>query len=353
MSEGSSGEKTEQPTQKRLNDARKKGQVSKSADVVTTIATVSVLGTLSAMLPSMTKSFEKLFYNTFEVIAEPGLGGAMAMLSNTGATMLSIVMPIALASVVGVLAGNVLQIGVLFAFESLKPDLKKISPMAGIKKVFSLKNLLEFIKSLIKITVLCILLYNIIKGSIEPLMDIPRAGFYAILAVFQPIFVGFIVPFMGVYTAVSLADFLLQKRIFLKDMKMTKDEVKREYKESEGNPEIKGQRKQLAREAAQEDPIGATKKSTVLITNPTHYAAGIYYEAGVTRLPVLSVKGSGNLALKMIDAAHDAGVPVIQNIALAQNLYANVDVDAIIPTELLAPVAEILKWVQGLPKRRT
>ena len=351
MSE-SSGEKTEQPTDKKLRDARQRGQVSKSTDVTTTIVTIFVLAATAGLFHVMVKSFQELFTGGLAVFNEDPAAAFSTMTGKSLQTFLSVVLPLALSCIVGVLAGSYLQVGFMFALESMKPDLNKMNPIEGVKKIFSLKNLMEFVKSLLKVSVLSTLLYYIIKDSIDPLMQLPLTDIQTVPDVFEKIFLGFLLPFMGVYILVAGADYFLQRFLFMRDMKMTKDEVKREYKQQEGSPEIKGQRKSLHREMINEDTVGKTKSATVLVTNPTHYAVGLYYEAGKTKLPIVTVKGVDALAFRMIEVAEDNNVPVVQNVRIAQHLYHNVKLDDFIPNEMLAPVAEILKWVQTLPKRR-
>jgi type III secretion protein U len=351
MSE-SSGEKTEQPTDKKLRDARQRGQVAKSTDVTTTIVTVFVLAATAGLFHLTVKSFQELFTAGLAVLNDEPAAAFSLMTAKSLQTLLSVILPLALACIVGVLAGSYLQVGVMFAFEAMKPDLNKLNPLEGVKKIFSLKNLMEFVKSLLKVSVLSLLLYFIIKDSIDPLMQLPLTDIQAVPDVFEKMFLWFILPFMGVYLVVAAADYFLQRFLFIREMKMTKDEVKREYKQQEGSPEIKGQRKSLHREMINEDTVGKTKSATVLITNPTHYAVGLYYEPGITKLPKVTVKGVDSLAFRMIDVAKDNQVPVVQNARIARHLYDNVKLDDFIPNEMLAPIAEILKWVQTLPKRQ-
>jgi len=348
----SSGEKTEQPTDKKLRDARKRGQIAKSTDVTTTFVTVFVLASLAYVFETVVSKFRELFAGGIEVMNNDAASAFSTMTGDALQTLIMVILPIAAACVVGTLAGSYFQFGFVFAPESFKPDLNKLNPFEGVKKIFALKNLMEFVKSLLKVTILTILMYSIIKGSIDPLMQLPLTSVYEATDIFRNIFLAFLLPIMAVYIAIAAADYFLQRFLFMRDMKMTKDEVKREYKEQEGNPEIKGQRKSLHREMINEDTLGKTKSATVLVTNPTHFAVGIYYEAGQTKLPIVTVKGVDALAYRMIEVAEENEVPVVQNVRIAQHLYFNVKMNDFIPNEMLAPVAEILKWVQTLPKRR-
>jgi type III secretion protein U len=348
----SSGEKTEQPTDKKLRDARKRGQIAKSNDVTTTFVTIFVLAAVAYVFETVVRKFRELFAGGIAVMNNDAPSAFSTMTGDALQTLILVILPIAAACIVGTLAGSYFQFGFVFAPESMKPDLNKLNPIEGTKKIFALKNLMEFVKSLLKVSVLSLLLYFIIKDSIDPLMQLPLTDIQAVPGVFEKMFLWFILPFMGVYVVVAAADYFLQKFLFTREMKMTKDEVKREYKQQEGSPEIKGQRKSLHREMINEDTVGKTKSATVLVTNPTHYAVGLYYEPGITKLPKVTVKGVDSLAFRMIDVAKDNQVPVVQNARIARHLYDNVKLDDFIPNEMLAPIAEILKWVQTLPKRQ-
>jgi type III secretion protein U len=347
-----SGEKTEQPTDKKLRDARQRGQVSKSQDVTTTIVTLFVLASIAYVFEIVVRTFQQLFTSGLAQMNNDPASAFSTMTGDALQTMVIVVLPVAAACIIGTLAGSYLQVGFLFAPEAMKPDINKLNPIEGVKKMFALKNLMEFVKSLLKVSVLSILLYWIIKQSIAPLVQIPLTDIQSVPDVFKEMFLGFLLPFMAVYVVIASADYFLQRFLFMRDMKMTKDEVKREYKQQEGSPEIKGQRKSLHREMINEDTVGKTKSATVLITNPTHFAVGLYYEAGKTKLPLVTVKGVDALAFRMVEVAEDNQVPVVQNARIAQHLYHNVKLNDFIPNEMLAPVAEILKWVQTLPKRR-
>ncbi len=247
---------------------------------------------------------------------------------------------------------NVAQIGPLLIFEPLKPDLSKLSPAQGIKKIFSLKNLIEFVKSVLKVVFLAVLLYQVIKGAIDPLLKLPYAGLSGILELLAPIMKTFAINVCLAYAVVAAVDYFFQKRQHLKGLRMSKDEVKREFKEMEGNPEIKGKRKQLHREMVMHDTVQKTRKSTVLVTNPTHYAIAIVYDEEKTKLPVVVAKGEGLLAKRMIEVAQEENIPVMRNVPLAHALFEQVEMDQYIPTDLLEPVAEVLRWVQSLQTPR-
>lgn len=351
MGDQPSGEKTEEPTSKRLSDAREKGQVAKSTDVVTTVCTFFVMETIYLTLGDTYKSLIKFFDTVFETIARPTESSVMDLFELSVPYLISSMFPVCIVAALAVIVANVGQFGFLFSMESLKPDISKLSPLSGMKKIFSMKTLLELAKSTIKLSIFGILLYYIIAKSIGPLATLPFATLFNSLDVVQPMLVNFIASFMFCYVVIALLDFILQKKMLMKELRMTKDETKREMHDMEGDPMIKGNRRRLQREMIFEDTSTATRKSTVLVTNPTHYAAAIYYERGKTPLPVLRAKGSGFIALRMISVAREENIPIVENVPLARALYNELEVNDIIPKNLLEPVTEILRWVRTLPPR--
>lgn len=351
MGDQPSGEKTEQPTSKRLRDARNRGQVVRSTDVVTTICTFFVLGAISIELPKVWKGLIKFFGAVFAAISEPMPSSLMDIVESMAPYIQSFIFPITAVAALAVIIANVGQFGFLLAFDSMKLDISKLSPLAGLKKIFSMKTLVELAKSIIKLAIFAVLLYDIIRKSIEPLVTLPFASLFNGMTVVIPMLKSFISSFMVCYIAIAVLDYLIQRRLLTNELMMTKDETKREMHESEGDPMIKGNRRRLQREMIFEDTSTATRKSTVLVTNPTHYAAAIYYERGKTSLPVLRAKGTGFIALRMISVAREENIPIVENVPLARALYNQLDVSDMIPQDLLEPVTEILRWVRTLPPR--
>lgn len=353
MSDQSSSEKTEHPTEKRLRDARQRGQVARSSDLVTGLATVAVVGAVMICWPQTVTQLRELILFSFTLF-EGQPSDYKAITEAALKTTLAGVLPILLAVIVGVTLGNVLQIGFFLAFESLKPDLAKLNPVSAFQKMFSPKSLLEVGKSIIKISVIASVLWMSISSDLGLLLQIPLDGhLYQAAAVVGPLLLKLFGAAILIYLALAAGDYFVQRYFWLKELKMTKDEVKREYKETEGDPRVKGARRQFARQLIFEDPVSNVKNSTVLVTNPTHYAAGIFYERGKMQLPVLRTKGSGFTALRMIEAARDANIPIIQNVPLAHALCENLKVNDAIPSDLAAPVAEVLRWAFSIRERNS
>lgn len=351
MPDQPSGEKTEEPTSKRLSDAREKGQVPKSTDVVITVCTFFVMAMISMTLKTTVKNLVRFFDVVFYAIGQPTTSSLIDIINVSIPYLIAAIFPISAAAVLGVILGNVFQFGFIFSFESLVPNISKLSPISGLKKIFSVKTLVELLKSIIKLTVFGLLLYYIIEKSIGVLVTLPFATLFNGMSVVEPLLVDFIASFMACYVVIAVVDYIIQRKLLMKQLMMTKDEVKREMHETEGDPQIKGNRRRIQREMIFEDTGTATRKSTVLVTNPTHYAAAIYYERGKTPLPILRAKGTGFVALKMISIAREENIPVVENVPLAQALYRELNVLDVIPKELLEPVTEILRWVRTLPPR--
>lgn len=349
MSNGSSsGEKSEQPTDKKIKDARKKGQVAKSNDVNTAWLLICTFGFLAFLKGFYyEKTVEMMILPTyyydapFDVaLVEVGKGIVINFL------LLSIPL-VGLVAIMGIFI-NFAQVGPLFTVEPLKPDFKKLNPIEGAKKIFKKKNIVEFIKSILKTIFLGYLVYRVIKEVIDPLLLVPFAGIEGVVAILNPILKMFAINVCLAYIVVAVADIFFQRSQHTKDLMMTKDEVKREFKEMEGDPQIKGERRHLHQELAMSDTVQSTKKSSVLVTNPTHYAIAIFYNEDIAKLPIVLAKGQDYIAQLMIKAAQEAGIPIMRDPRLARELYQYAQPYEYIPSNLVQPVAVVLKWARDL-----
>lgn len=339
-------EKTEPPTPKKLRDARKKGQVAKSQDVGTAALTIASFVTIGIMWPSMVEQVKELILLPAQYYHKPFQQGSMELMLAIGRKILLMSLPILMVVMVVGLAAGFGQIGFMLTFEPLKPELKKLNPMDKAKQIFSMKSLVELLKSTIKVGVIGIIIYYVTKASLDPLTRLPYGGEESVLTALQPMIKALTTNVVLAYIIIAGADFFFQKFQHIKQLKMSKDEVKREYKESEGNPEIKGKRKQLAQEAAQSDTMGRTRKASVVVTNPTHLAIAIYYDENDNQMPRVLAKGEDHIARRMVEVAREEGIPVMQHVPLARALYENVDIDRFVPSDLIEPMAEVLRWVQ-------
>jgi len=347
MAEG--GEKTELPTPKKLRDARQKGQVCTSKDVVSTallVVLLAVLGSLAVMLTDDVSNLIRFIGARIEENDVPALREVSKMAIYL--TMKHSFVFVVVAAFTGVVA-NVVQVGFLLTFEPLKPDLKKVNPAEGAKKIFSMKNVFEFLKNCVKVIFLSYLIYKIVVASVPALLPLCYGKIDDIFPILKTVLVDLASYTVFGYVVIAVVDRIFQQKNFTKQMMMSKDEVKREYKEMEGSQEVKQAQRQFRDELLNgPPPQQATKQANVIVTNPTHLAVGIRYRTEESPLPKVVVSGADRIAKIIRDTAYAEGIPIVENVPLARALYAKVKEDEYIPVELVEPVAEVLKIVKAL-----
>ncbi len=341
-----SGEKSEKPTQKKLQDERKKGKVAKSKDVAATISVVSLLFFIVGTTTYFVKIITDIFSRSFTSIANPGGAFTSNLLVVAGRALAWCILPVCGMAIVMGVVGHVVQFGFLFTFDALKPQPGKFNPAGNLKQMFSPDAFFEFGMGIVKLFVLGIIFYIVAKGSLPALISSLYAGAPAMMPVLTVLIKKTLVYFSVTFMILAGCDFLFRKHRFIKQNMMTKDEVKREYKDSEGDPHIKSRRRQLAEEAIEQAILDKTRKATVLVVNPTHYAIALYYDENAEKLPVVMGKGEGRLALRMMKAAQEEGIPIMRDIPLARGLFAEAVIDHQIPVSFIKPVAETLKWAR-------
>lgn len=343
-----SGEKTEQPTSKRLRESREKGDVAYSKDFTQTLLILALFGYLLANAHGIVESLGKLMLVPATLTGMPFEEALKTALDAALREGVSLVLPFVLIVLIVGMFGDFLQVGIVLAFEKLKPSGKKLNVLSNLKNTFSKKNLIEFLKSTLKIAFLSALVTLVVRDALPELMAVPHSGLAGLQSGVGGMLRTLIVNVGVAYVVISLADFAWQRFEYRKGLMMSKEEVKQEYKEMEGDPHIKHKRKHLHQEMVMHGAVDSARKATVVITNPTHLAIAIYYEADETPLPRVLAKGEGALAEQMMRAAREAGVPVMQNIPLAHSLMADAQLDQYIPSDLIEPVAEVLRLVRKL-----
>ncbi|EXJ15636.1 type III secretion system export apparatus subunit SctU [Imhoffiella purpurea] len=344
------GEKTEKPTAKKLRDARKKGQVSSSKDVVSAALMILMFALLWGVGGFYLDRFQTLILlpTTYTDAGLPFYHALEQTFDGLIVLFFQLIAPPLLLAVVVAVMAHLGQFGFLLAFESLKPDLGKLNPAQGIKKIFSLKNLIELLKSLLKIALLTILFYQMIRHNLADLVKLPACGIGCVPRLLGHLMLDLMI-YAGLgFVIVAAADFAFQRFQFTKEMRMSKQEVKQEYKEMEGDPRIKGKRRHLHQELMMQNTVNAVKRSTVVVTNPTRIAIALEYREGETPLPVVRAKGENLMAQRIIEIARQEGIPVMENVPLARALHEQSKVDQYIPSDLIAAVAEVLRWVAQL-----
>jgi type III secretion protein U len=346
-------EKTEQPTPKKIREAREKGDVAKSRDFTQTALIIAMFGYLLANGPSLAESLGRLILLPMPFMGSEFGFAISELVDRMMRELASILMPFLLIVLgVGIFI-EAIQTGMLISFKALMPSAKKLNFIENAKNVFSKKNFIEFLKSCAKIAIVSYVLYVFILQSIPPLLDAPYYTVAEVGRLYGQLLKNIIVYTSVCYVVISLADFAWQRFEYTKKLMMSKDEVKQEYKTMEGDPHVKSARKHLHQEMMQEDAVNRTRSASVVVTNPTHLAVALHYDEEETPLPIVLAKGEGHLAERMVAAAREAGVPVMQNIPLARALFDQASVDHYIPSDLVEPVAAVLRLVNELGQRES
>ena len=354
--EGPGGEKTEAATPKKLEDARKKGQVAKSRELTMSFELISMFLTLKFFVSSLGKRFINVFDWIYDKelpsFIEQNRDGLTVQAQSRLFTQVVIemglcVLPFFVVGVGVAFLGDFLQVKWKVSTEPMKPSLGKMNPINGFKRMFSKQQLFELVKSIVKVVLIIYIAYLSIKDHQNELFILYEISLNKAIALIGNIIIDTGIRISVVYLAIGIADFIFQKRKFNEEMKMTKQEIKDEYKDSEGDPEIKGRQRQRMREASQRRMMRDVPKADVVITNPTHIAVAIVYNKDDLKhkAPVVLAKGEDYLAKKIKDAAKENNIPIMENKPLARALYATVDIGQEIPPELYEAVAEILAVV--------
>ena len=353
------GDKTEKPTPKRLRDARRKGDVAKSKDFGTAIGMVAWLvlalgatGYVGGRLATLTR----------DTVTQAARGEFLPSLGALGAeaawlTLLAAGFTLVPAAVVG-LAGEFLQVGVLVTTEKLKPTLDKLNPMEGFKKMFSLDSLFELGKTLIKAALILTVGAMVMLGAQDRYAEILNAASWRPLGGMGPVVaaealdmtrsltIQLIMGTMAVFLVVGLADRVWTHHRYIKKMMMSRRDIKQEHKDNEGDPHLKGQRRQMHEEWANQNAVGAAGAANVLLTNPTHLAIALDYDPDACPVPVITAKGEGPLAAAMRGRAEEEGVPIVRNVPLARTIFATAGVNELVPPDHFDAIAEIILWAR-------
>ena len=354
--DGPGGEKTEPATDKRLSDARKEGQVAKSKEIANGVTLLALFLILKFYIGYMGKSLLSLFSTFYDSIPEVTTfyygympqADVRWIFREMLLQVLIIVGPILLIGVMAAFICDVAQVKWRPTTKPLKPKFSKLNPISGFKKIISVNSLVELIKSILKIGLITYVCYNFLKDKWVYLLNIFDISLMQGLQIIADMVTDLGIRIAAVYMIIALGDFIYQKVKFNNDMKMTKQEVKDEYKQSEGDPQIKGQIRARMREASRRRMMQALPQADVVITNPTHYAVAIKYDPEVADAPVVIAKGEDYLAQRIKEAAKENHIEIVENKPLARMLYANVDVGQAVPPELYQAVAEVLAFVYHL-----
>lgn len=353
FADGEGGEKTEPATQKKLEDARKEGKVARSKDLTQGIDLLVLFLLIKVFVSYMGERFMSLFDTTLGRMAEfmsvnqkeVSMQAFSTVMNNAIIEMFLLIWPFLVFGFVITFIVTVYQVGWKVSLKPMEPKLSKFNPINGFKRIFSKDSLFELLKSIVKIGVIAYIAYSNIVEEADSLFVLYEIHLNQALALVGEIIISFGIEVSVVFILIGLVDYFYQKWKFGEDMKMTKQEVKDEYKNTEGDPQIKGRIRQKMREASQRRMMQDVPKADVVITNPTHFAVAIKYDAEVSKAPIVVAKGEDYLAQKIKEVARENHVEIVENKPLARMLYHNVEIGAEIPPELYQAVAEVLAMV--------
>ena len=350
MPQESYQEKTEPATPKRRQEARKRGQVAQSREIPSALVLLSGLGFFAFSGSWIFLNLSELMGGVFQNIGSLNFDGSSVypLLSELFQRVFMILMPLMLVVLVAGIAANLLQIGFLFTGEPLVPKLSKLDPVKGIKKLFSLRSLVELVKSLFKVVFVGGIAFLLLKGELETIPSLMQMGVGDILS-----FIGKVAFKICFYTCLVLIvlaalDYAYQRWQHERELKMTKQEVKDELKQREGDPTVKARIKRVQREMSQRRMMEMVPEADVVVTNPHSLAIALKYKAEGMIAPKVIAKGAGFIAERIKEIARERGIPIVENKPLARTLYKLVEVGDFIPENLYRAVAEILAYVYRL-----
>jgi flagellar biosynthetic protein FlhB len=353
MAEETDQEKTEQATSKRRQDAREKGQVTKSRE----LASVAVLGAClvyfyfgasaiaTRLMELMRTSFRKSDQITISIDT------IQPLLTDLLFQVFALLAPFLLVAIIAGLMINILQVGILFSSEAITPKYSKIDPIKGLQRLFSLRSLVELVKNILKMAIVGFVAYLTISGESHKLLPLVDLGVSDILRYMGEVSFKILYSTCWVLVILAILDYGYQKWEHERSLKMSIKEIKEENRQTEGDPLIKGRIKRLQREMAKKRMMAAVPKADVVITNPTHLAVAIRYESDTMNAPCVIAKGADFLAEKIKEIARENGVPVVENKLVAQVLYKMTTVEQAVPENLYKAVAEILAHVYSLKQK--
>lgn len=345
-------QKTEEPSQKKLSDAQKKGDAAKSMEVRHWFMLIGASIVVSAFSPHLASTLKReLGFVIANVHNIPMDGtGLLGYINDLMGNIAGALMPIIIILVIAGLLGNLSQSMPVFTAEKIKPKLSKISLKAGFKRLFSMQSLMEFTKTIAKLAIVSIVTIWLIWPERDVLIQMltrPPSDIPVVIQEFAILLIGGVV---SVMTVVAAADMFFQKSQHTKRMRMTKQEVKDEYKQLEGDPHVKQRIRQIRSDRARTRMMAMVPEASVIITNPTHYAIAIKYEHGSMQVPILVAKGVDFMAKKIREVAKENNIPFVENPPLARALYASVELEEEIPQDHYKAVAEIISYLLKIKK---
>ena len=358
MAEGADPEsKTEDATPRKLEEARKKGDVAKSADVGQVLALAGaasvVLGAGGWFASSMAEQLVPFIAAPHQMLSTLDSGGGSRIAAQAMWAMAPFLGAVMLATIVGGAGGHLAQSGLIFTTEKLKPKWSMVNPLEGFKRLFGPDGLVQFLKTFLKLVAVCVVCWLVLKPHTREIENLAAMSPLALLPLARDLAVSLFMAAIVLLAATAGADFLWQKLRFAKRMRMTKEELKEDFKQSEGDPHVKAKLRQIRMQKSRQRMMANVPKATVIVTNPTHYSVALRYEPDQgDGAPICVAKGVDALAMRIREVAKAHGVPIVENVPLARALYAQVDVDEVIPKAHFEAAAKIIGFVFQSRRRR-
>ena len=345
-------QKTEDPSAKKLEDAFKKGDVPKSQELKTWFMLFAATILFATAAPSLARDvteFLRGYMSTVHLVATDGSGLGTTAEAIIKRVLMILSLPMLVFILAG-LAGNLIQHKPLITFEKMQPKLNKISPLAGLKRMFSTNTLVEFLKTLAKLVLVSSVAFMIVWPERSMLEGMAAVSLGGVLDIIQIMAFRMLLGVTLLVTVIAALDFAWQKHQHQKKLRMTKQEVKDEFKQTEGDPQIKARLRQVRMDRARTRMMQAVPEADVVITNPTHFAVALVYKHGDMDVPRLVAKGADKVAFRIRDLAEEHDVPIVENPPLTRALYAAVEIDEEVPPEHYKAVAEVIGYVMKLKK---
>lgn len=343
-------QKTEEPSEKKLAKAREKGQTASSQEVKSWAVLLAGTGAIMFMAPFMANQI-RIIGTPF--IAKPhdipfSFEGIRGAITDVAIDLAAALAPFAVLVMVFAIAGNVLQSGLLLAPTKIKPDFSKLSLLAGVKRMFSAKGMVEFLKSIAKLVIVGVVTIGLSLPLLDDIDILPALPLHELLDRLVMVAIIIMTATVAVMTAIAALDFSFQKMQFTKQMRMSMQEVKDEHKQAEGDPQVKAKIRALRQQRARERMMANVPDADVVITNPTHYAVALQYDMQDMAAPKLIAKGIDSLAFRIREVAEENDVPIVENPPLARALHATVELDEEVPPEHFVAVAEVIGYVMRM-----
>ncbi|MBF0177309.1 MAG: flagellar biosynthesis protein FlhB [Magnetococcales bacterium] len=346
--------KTEAPTSKRLQEARDKGQTANSREVPTALILLSALTLFIFQGPGLWEALrgKMAFFLSGQIHDDLTEAGVIALLRDVLTLVLGDMGPFFAVFIVAGIAASIIQHGWMFTLQPLAPNFSKVNPFSGLKRLFSMQSVVELFKSIMKMSLVSIAVYLGIKDSSLQVLTLTNSDVPTVLAVLMNDSLAILWRVTLAFLILAFIDFSYQKFNYIKGLRMTKQEIKDELRQTEGDPMLKGRIRQVQREMAQRRMMQEVPKADVVITNPTHYAVALRYTPGEMLAPKVVAKGVDAVASRIRTIAGENKVPLVENPPLARTLFKDVDLDQTIPPDLFKAVAQVLAYVFSLRGKR-